>query len=65
VLDVFALNDPVQRFHDFLRVVQVEVLDMTLKARLRPPALSCAAGLDAFDFTIVDDLASRDDEDAR
>ena len=41
--DVFLLDDPLQRVDDFLGVMDVEVFDVALIARLRPAALRCAA----------------------
>ena len=64
VVDVLPLDDVIESIHDFLGVVQVEILDVPLVARLRPAALRGPARLDALDLPIVHDFAGGDHEDA-
>ena len=63
--NVLALDDLLERFDDLLDVLQVEVLDVALVAGLRPAALRRALRLDARDLFLRDDLAGREDHDAR
>ena len=63
--DVLLLDDLLQRVDDFFGVMDVEVFDVALIARLRPAALRRALGLDAFDLVFRDHVAGREHQNPR
>src|SRR5207248_10279783 len=64
-LDSLLAHDGIERLDELLRVLAVELVDVTLIARLRPAAGGRARELRILDALALPDTAQGDDEDAR
>src|SRR5207248_9119818 len=64
-LDSLLAHDGIERLDELLRVLAVELVDVTLIARLRPAASGRPRELRILDALALPDTAQGDDEDAR
>ena len=65
VIDVVGRHDLIETLDDLLRMVQMDVFDVPLKARLRPAASFAAFGLRVLHVHRVDHPPGAEHEDSR